>query len=85
MLEVAAAGIAYIALVWLVWMLMLLVPAVSVSLSVAGFVILGPVALVGRIRTHHWPGWSHRVFAYSLTATAVAVPSLFLLIKVLQE
>ena len=85
MLEVTAAGITEIALAWLVWLLLLLVPAVSISMSLAGFAILGPVAAVSRIRSHHWPAWCFRVFAYSLVATAVAVPSLFLAVRLLRQ
>lgn len=85
MLDVTPAGAMEIGLVWLVWLLLLLVPTVSVAVTVVGLGILGPTAIVGRIRSNHWPSWSYRVSAYSLAAAAVAVPSVVLLIKVLRE
>jgi hypothetical protein len=78
---VTPAGAVEIAVVWAFWLLVLLIPAVSVGMSVVGLGVFGPIAIVYRVRSRQWPPWGLRVFACSTVAAAVAVPSVLLLVR----
>jgi ABC-type nickel/cobalt efflux system permease component RcnA len=73
-------GLLATALVWVVWIGALSIVAVSLGLSLVGFGVFGPIALIHRARYGRWPRWSARLFAYASAAGLLAVPAaLFLL------
>jgi hypothetical protein len=83
--DASPIGFLYGLAVILLWMLILVVPAVSIGAASAGAFVFGPLALVERRANHRWPSWASRVLGFSVAGAVIAVPSLWLLIRVASE
>lgn len=59
--------------------------ALSIGMVIAGLFIFVPLAIVRRMQTGEWPRWTARLLAYAGSAAAIAIPSVFVFIAILQE
>ena len=83
--DASPIGFLYGLAVLLLWMLILVVPAVSIGAAFVGTFVFGPLALIERRANHQWPSWGSRLLSYSVAGAVIAVPSLWLLIRVATE